>query len=81
MWGADILQTMGRYAQALLLACHAWDLCVKFKQGDLSKEPLKYATDECINLIFPQNEKTPEDLVDMQDSLKMIESVKKCLGL
>ena len=81
LWGADILQTMGRYAQALLLACHAWDLCVKYKRRDLTNEPLKSVPKECVDLIFPQDEKTPEDLVDMEKSLRVINGVKECLGL
>ena len=81
MWTADILLTMGRYAQAALLACHAIDLCKKSKLNDLSKEPLKYAPKECIESIFPRDNKTPEDLVTNETALKLIQEAKECLGL
>jgi len=81
LWSADILQTMGRYAQALLLACHALDICEKANRKEYSKEPLSHVPRKCIELIFPQGDKTPEDLVSEEESLNMINTVKKCLGL
>jgi len=41
LWTAEILMTMGRYAQAVLLACHAYDLCVRAEKGDFELKPFK----------------------------------------
>ncbi|UXD22876.1 hypothetical protein IPA_09150 [Ignicoccus pacificus DSM 13166] len=81
VWGADILMTMGRYAQALLLAAHSYDLCTKARRGDFSKEPLKYAPEEWIQLLFPEGDQTPEDLVTEDKALEALERAKRCLGL
>ncbi len=81
LWAAEILQTMGRYAQALILACHSIDLCTKAKIGDFSYQPFKRAPEECINYIFPQEDKTPEDLVTEEVAAKFIAHAKRCLGL
>jgi len=75
LWTAEILNTMGRYAQAFMLACHAYNLC---KGG---KEPFEASPPECRELIFPKGDKTPEDLVSEELASRMIEEVKKCLGL
>ncbi len=77
LWTAEILMNMGRYAQAFMLACHAYDLCARKEAG----EPFKSAPPECKELIFPKGDKTPEDLVREEDARKMIEKAKECLGL
>ena len=81
VWASDILLTMGRYAQALLLAAHGYDLCTKFKKGDFSKEPLKYVPQEWLDLLYPQGHSTPEDLISEGKALEALNSAKECLGL
>ena len=81
LWTAEILSTMGRYSGALLLLCHAYDICSKWQKGERDNTPLKYSPNECLNLIFPSEDKTPEDLVTVDHVVKLNGEVKKCLGL
>ncbi|ALU12720.1 hypothetical protein EYM_06780 [Ignicoccus islandicus DSM 13165] len=81
LWMADILSTMGRYSGALLLLCHAYDVCMKWRNGDQDKTPFKYVPKECPTLIFPSGDETPEDLVTLDHVIEMSAKVKKCLGL
>lgn len=76
-WTAEILNNMGRYAQALMLLCHALHLC-KCKGN---KTPLACCPREYLESLFPQGELTPEDLVTEQQVLKLMEEVKHCLSL
>ncbi|ABU82605.1 hypothetical protein Igni_1429 [Ignicoccus hospitalis KIN4/I] len=75
LWTAEILMTMGRYAQAFMLACHALNLC---KRG---KAPFERAPKECVELIFPRGDLTPEDLVTQELAERIIKETKECLGL
>ncbi len=81
LWTADILSTMGRYSGALLLLCHAHDLCAKWKGRDPDRTPFKYVPEKCLELIFPKGDETPEDLVSLDDVLELSAKVKECLGL
>ena len=75
LWTSEILMTMGRYAQAFLLACHAYNLCMR------GSAPFEKSPPECKELIFPKDGKTPEDLIGDELAQEMIARVKECLGL
>ncbi len=76
-WTAEILNNMGRYPQALMLLCHALHLC-KCKGN---YEPLACCPEEYLRLLFPQDNRTPEDVVTDEHTFALMEEVKKCLGL
>ena len=77
LWTAEILANMGRYPQALMLLCHALHLC-KCKGN---YRPLGCCPTEYLELLFPKDGKTPEDLVTDAHVHELMKKVKECLGL